>query len=106
MTSSYLQGSKHGGSDRLVLDIADCEFDESIGNDKLFEKAIYKGGIMKIRGSLFQVEPKKITRIVIDLDSPKAYSVEFDEDSNTICAQFLNSVTDVRVEKDTMRMQS
>ncbi len=99
VTSSYLQGSKHGGSDRLVLDIADCEFDESIGNDKLFEKAIYKGGIMKIRGSLFQVEPKKITRIVIDLDSPKAYSVEFDEDSNTICAQFLNSVTDVRVEK-------
>ncbi|HHY90566.1 MAG TPA: AMIN domain-containing protein, partial [Clostridiales bacterium] len=99
VTPSYLQGSKYGGSDRLVLDIADCEFDESIGKDKLFEKAVYKGGIMKIRGSLFQVEPKKITRIVIDLDSPKEYSVEFDENTNTICARFLNSVTDVRVEK-------
>ena len=51
VTSSYLQEASTG----VVIDwfwILQIEFDESIGNDKLFEKAIYKGGIMKIRGSL------------------------------------------------------
>ncbi|TCO69857.1 N-acetylmuramoyl-L-alanine amidase [Marinisporobacter balticus] len=102
-TSMYLQGSKYGSYDRLVLDIPnsnfaikDDSFEESNG---LLNKTINMDGIKAIRGSIFENSPRNITRFVIDLEMPKGYHISYDKEIGGIKVEFLNSVKNIKVEK-------
>ncbi|WP_165000281.1 N-acetylmuramoyl-L-alanine amidase [Anaerophilus nitritogenes] len=101
--TSYLEGSKYGSCDRLVLDIPNTTFkinDPSmIDNDGLIRKTINKDGIMTIRGSLFEPAPKNVSRIVIDLAMTKGYHVSYDKEQKAIKVDFVNSVNNIKVEK-------
>ncbi|WZL74062.1 N-acetylmuramoyl-L-alanine amidase family protein [Clostridiaceae bacterium 35-E11] len=100
-TPLYLQGSKYGGNDRLVLDIPNTVLDmDDAGfkeNDGLMKKDIKKDGILAIRASLFEPEPKNITRVVVDLETPKGYNINYSQ--NEIQVEFLNSVKNIALEK-------
>ncbi|WP_053955909.1 N-acetylmuramoyl-L-alanine amidase [Inediibacterium massiliense] len=101
--TTYLEGSKYGSCDRLVLDVSNTNFkinDSSmIEGEGLIKKTINKDGIMTIRGSLFEPAPKNVSRIVIDLAMPKGYHVSYDEDQKGIKVEFVNSVNNIKVEK-------
>lgn len=99
----YLQGSKYGGNDRLVLDIPNADlkmsgssFEESNG---LIKKNINRNGIRTIRASLFEEKPRHVSRVVVDLDHTKGYNVHFDQDTSSIKVEFLNSVKNIKLEK-------
>lgn len=102
-THMFLPGSKYGGQDRLVLDIPNAvlDLDDSsfVEHGGSFKKNIEKNGINSIRASLFQLEPRKVTRLVIDLDYQKGYNVQTDKATNEIRVEFLNSVRNVKVER-------
>ncbi|QEK12959.1 AMIN domain-containing protein [Crassaminicella thermophila] len=102
-TTMYLPGSKFGGNDRLIIDIPntninikDSYFEE---NNGLFKKEVNMDGIKTIRGSLFETKPRKVSRIVLDLNKPKGYDVSFDEESNELSVAFLNNVRNIKLEE-------
>lgn len=99
----YLPGSKFGGTDRLILDIPNANFNI---NDKSFvkdgsgiKKKVYDNGIMTINVSALETNPRDVTRIVIDLAMPRGYDVSFDKENNEIKVDFLNTVKSIKVEK-------
>lgn len=101
--SMYLQGSKYGSNDRLVLDIpnanlniTDDSFDRSNG---LMNKLINMDGIIAIRGSVFENNPRNVTRFVIDLSMAKGYHVSYDKEIGGVKVEFLNSVKNIKVEE-------
>lgn len=100
-TSLYLQGSKYGGNDRLVLDIPNTALDvdgsDFVESNGLLKKDIGRDGILSIRASLFEPEPRNITRVVVDLETPKGYNIDYGE--NEIKVEFLNSVKNIAFEK-------
>ena len=100
----YLQGSKVGGTDRLVLDLPNVQLniqDRSIVDAAgLVRKEIGRNGISSVRASIFEPAPREVTRIVFDLDAPKGYNIDFDKAKNEIKVQFLNGVKQVKLEKN------
>ena len=99
----YLPGSKYGGQDRLVLDIPNAvlniEDSSFVQYEGYIKKNINSNGITSIRGSLFQTTPRKISRIVVDLEYQKGYNLQVDKETNEIKVEFLNSVRNVKVDK-------
>ena len=104
ITPIYLQGSKVGGTDRLVLDLPNVQLniqDRSIVNASgLVRKEIGRNGITSVRASIFEPAPREVTRIVFDLEAPKGYNIDFDKAKNEIRVQFLNGVKQVKLEKN------
>lgn len=102
-TTMFLEGSKYGSNDRLVLDIANVTLnikDASIVNsDGLVRKDINMDGIKSIRGSLFETNPRNVSRIVVDMERQKGYNVYFDKASSEIIVEFSNSVKNIKMEK-------
>ncbi len=102
-TTLYLPGSQYGGSDRLVVDIPNTYFNINDNNvevkDGFFKEYIGENGITAMRGSIFEVEPRSVTRIVVDLEKTKGYNAYFDKETNEIKVDFLNNVKNVEVDK-------
>ncbi|AOT69790.1 N-acetylmuramoyl-L-alanine amidase family protein [Geosporobacter ferrireducens] len=103
ISSFYLEGSKVGGTDRLVLDLPNVQLnmqDRSIVDASgAVSKNIGQNGIRGVRASLFEPAPREIARIVFDLDVPKGYNIHFDKAKNEIRVQFLNGIKQVKLEK-------
>ncbi|MEW9122826.1 MAG: N-acetylmuramoyl-L-alanine amidase family protein [Thermotaleaceae bacterium] len=98
----YLQGSKVGGQDRLVLDIPNANLDIQnpalIDGNGLMRMDIQDKGISTIRASLFEPAPREVTRVVFDLEAPKGYNIEFDKTKNEVKVQFLNAVKGLKLD--------
>lgn len=106
-TSMYLEGSKIGGKDRIVIDIPSAELavqDSSIvveGNG-LIRKPIGVNDISAIRASVFEPAPRNIIRFVIDLDRKKNFHASFDAAAGEIKIDVfspLNTVKEINMEK-------
>ncbi|WZL74400.1 N-acetylmuramoyl-L-alanine amidase [Clostridiaceae bacterium 35-E11] len=101
--TTYLEGSKYGSYDRLVLDMPNTVLnieDSSIEEiDGVIKKTVNKDGIMTIRGSLFEPAPKNTSRIVVDLAMRKGYHVSYDKEKKAVKVEFLNSVNNIKTEK-------
>ncbi|TCO69858.1 N-acetylmuramoyl-L-alanine amidase family protein [Marinisporobacter balticus] len=99
----YLPGSKFGGTDRLILDIPNANFninDQSFRKDGSgIRKKVYDNGIMTISVSPLDINPRNITRVAIELAMPRGYDVSFDKEKNEIKVDFLNTVKNIKVEK-------
>ncbi|WP_176461848.1 N-acetylmuramoyl-L-alanine amidase family protein [Anaeromicrobium sediminis] len=98
----YLEGSKYGGQDRLVVDIPNASLDipnSNVAITGLWKKDINFNGIASIRASLFEKEPREVTRVVIDLSHPRSHRVYYDEKAGGIKIEFSNKVKNVKVTK-------
>ncbi|MCT4593226.1 MAG: N-acetylmuramoyl-L-alanine amidase family protein [Anaeromicrobium sp.] len=98
----YLEGSKYGGQDRLVVDIPNASLDipnSNVAITGLWKKDINFNGIASIRASLFEKEPREVTRVVIDLSHPRSHRVYYDKKEGGIKIEFSNRVKNVEITK-------
>ncbi|MBF8984361.1 N-acetylmuramoyl-L-alanine amidase [Lutibacter sp. B2] len=99
----YLEGSKYGSKDKLVIDIPNTELDIQDPNfedrNGVSTKTIGFNGISEIRTSLFETKPRAVTRIVVDLEIPRGYQIFYDKENHGIKIEFTNTVRDVGVKK-------
>ncbi|KXG76514.1 N-acetylmuramoyl-L-alanine amidase [Thermotalea metallivorans] len=106
-TSMYLEGSKIGGKDRIVIDIPSAELavqDSSmiVEGSGLIRKPIGVNDISAIRASVFEPAPRNIIRFVIDLDRKKNFNASFDAAADEIKIDVfspLNTVKEINMEK-------
>lgn len=98
----YLEGSKHGAQDRLVVDIPNAGIDipnAKIAITGMWKKEINFNGIASIRASLFEKSPREVSRIVVDLSHPRSHKIYYDEKEGGVKIEFSNRVKDVKLEK-------
>lgn len=106
-TSMYLEGSKIGGQDRIVIDIPSAVLNVedssiSVESNGLLRKAIGSNGITSIRASIFEPAPRNIVRLVVDLDKKKSFTIGFDANASELKIDVynpLNTVKEIAVEK-------
>lgn len=106
-TSMYLEGSKIGGQDRIVVDIPSSVLNVqdptiAVESNGLVRKSIGDNGITAVRASIFEPAPRNIVRLVVDLDKKKSFNVRFDGTANELIIDVfnpLNTVKDIVVEK-------
>lgn len=101
--SSYLlQAADIGGTNQLVLDMANTLFDldsqagMEMGGTSLL--GVYTAGIRTIEGSQAEVVPYR-TRFVISLDRKMGYETRYDPEAREVRVTFGNSVNQIRTEK-------
>jgi type IV pilus assembly protein PilQ len=59
------------GPDRLVLDLPDV-----VSRLADYKFAVEQGGVVQVRASQHQVDPKPVTRVVFDMESPLGYRID------------------------------
>ncbi|QZY54060.1 N-acetylmuramoyl-L-alanine amidase family protein [Crassaminicella profunda] len=109
----YLPGSRFGGNDRLIIDIPNTKLNINnpnlTKNGGIINKNVNVDGVIGIRGSIFETNPRNVSRIVIDLSMKKEYQVVFNEELCAIQVKFskgensqaedLNAVKNIGLEK-------
>ncbi len=101
-SSYFLQAAEVGGTDQLVLDMANTLFDldsqagMDMSNTSLL--GVYTAGIRTVEGSQAEVVPYR-TRFVISLDRKMGYEARYDSRSREIRVAFANSINQIRTEK-------
>ncbi len=98
-TSYYLDGSKFGGNDKIIVDLPNTKFD--IPSHKLTrgERVIdfLYGDIKQIVA--FKVPNENKTRIQIEVENRRGYDVFYDARAKQVVIRFINSVRDVQLEE-------
>jgi len=98
--SYYIDASGLNKKSKFIVELYNTEFsiDESkFDENKNYNLPIMLYGIDKVRA--YEVENKKNIRLEIDLDIRKGFDVYFDNKTNEVVIQFINSVEDIRHEK-------
>ena len=96
----FLQGSKVGGNDRIVIDVPNVMLDvqdSSIVDAKgSVRREIGEIGVTAVRSSVFETAPRSVIRVVIDLAKEKEYKISFDQITNEIVVEFFNNYNNVK----------
>ncbi len=98
-TSYYLDGSKIGGNDKIIVDLQNARFDlpeyKLIGKERIID--FLYGDIQQIVA--FGVPNENKTRIQIEVGSRKGYDVFYDDARKMVVIRFINSVRDIQFEE-------
>lgn len=101
-SSYFLQATEVGGTDQLVLDMANTlfDFDSASGMDwsGISHMGIYAAGIRTVEGSQAEANPYT-TRFVVSLDRKMGYEVQYEPKTKEIHVTFNNSINQIRTEK-------
>lgn len=101
VTSYFLRGSEVGGSDKIIIELHNTIFDltdkSDVNNNGMYIMDVYKNGVSQIYGIQSETNPYK-TRIEVNLDSPRGYDMWYDESTNEVVFQFVNSVHEISPE--------
>ncbi len=101
-SSYFLQAKEIGGTDQLILDMANTLFDldnkGDLDTNGVSHMGIYAGDIRTVEGSQAEVVPYR-TRFVISLDRKMGYEAKYDPETQEIRLAFNNSINQIKTEK-------
>lgn len=101
-SSYFVQGADLGGTDQLVVDIANTLFDldnkADVDMSGTYRTGIYTADIRTVEGYQAEAAPYR-TRFVISLDRKMGYEARYDAKTKEIRITFNNSVNQIRTEK-------
>ncbi|MBB6213962.1 N-acetylmuramoyl-L-alanine amidase [Anaerosolibacter carboniphilus] len=100
-TSMYLEGSKVGGQDRIVVDIPSAVLNVqdssiSVEGNGLLRKPIGADGVSAVRASVFEPAPRNVVRLVVDLEKKKSFNIGFDAATNELKIDVYNPLNTVK----------
>ncbi len=99
-TSYFMDGSLLDSQDKIIIDFENTGFDlpeYKVIDGKRTIDLIY-GSIDKI--VTYPVEGESKTRMEIELLNRKGYDIFYDEDKQMVVVRFINSIRDIRTEKN------
>lgn len=101
-SSYFLQAQEVGGSDQLVLEMANTLFDldnkASIDPEGTSHMGIYAADIRTVEGFQAEAAPYQ-TRFVVSVDRKMGYEAKYDPKTKTVRLAFNNSINQITTEK-------
>lgn len=99
-SSYFLKAQDVGGTDQVILDMANTIFDvkSGVAADHHYFSWVYANGIRTIDGFQAETSPYR-TRFIVSLDRKMGYEVTYDAASKEIRMIFGNSINQIKTEK-------
>ncbi len=92
----YLKAFSLASSDKLIIDIPNTD----LGSRDVFSQNIYENGIVSMRASLFETDPRDIVRVTIELMGNSTYKTSYNKATNELYVSFINEVGAINVQND------
>lgn len=97
-SSYFLKAQDVGGTDQLVIDMANTLFDVSGSTGGHYFSTIYSDGIRTVEGYQAETNPYR-TRFVVSVDRKMGYDAVYNPATREIRVTFSNSINQIRTEK-------